>query len=55
VEAEDEPGELWLCGDQVADGYWKNPSATQAAFVRLPAEDPRAEVWYRTGDLGQQA
>jgi D-alanine--poly(phosphoribitol) ligase subunit 1 len=51
VEADDEPGELWLSGDQLADGYWNNPAATQAAFVRFPPGDMAAKVWYRTGDL----
>jgi len=51
VEAEDEPGELWLSGDQLACGYWNNPTATEAAFVDAPAGELRTAVWYRTGDL----
>jgi D-alanine--poly(phosphoribitol) ligase subunit 1 len=51
VEDDDVPGELWLSGDQLAQGYWNNPAATQAAFVRTPADDLSASVWYRTGDL----
>jgi acyl-CoA synthetase (AMP-forming)/AMP-acid ligase II len=51
VQADDVPGELWLSGDQLASGYWNNPAATQAAFVRFPGDDPHAQVWYRTGDL----
>jgi amino acid adenylation domain-containing protein len=51
VEAVDVPGELWLSGDQLALGYWNNPGATKAAFVRYPADDPGATLWYRTGDL----
>jgi D-alanine--poly(phosphoribitol) ligase subunit 1 len=51
VEENEVPGELWLSGDQLAGGYWKNPAATEAAFVQFPTGDPRAGVWYRTGDL----
>jgi len=51
VEAADEPGELWLTGDQLAVEYWKNPAATQSAFVPFQSNDSAAEVWYRTGDL----
>lgn len=51
IEADDVPGELWLSGDQLAFGYWNNPVATQAAFVRLPPDDGGGPVWYRTGDL----
>jgi len=51
VAGADEPGELWLSGDQVAEGYWGNAVATQAAFVRFPPDDTDARRWYRTGDL----
>jgi D-alanine--poly(phosphoribitol) ligase subunit 1 len=51
IEAEDVPGELWIAGDQLALGYWNNRAATEAAFVRFPQGDPRAPLWYRTGDL----
>jgi len=51
VEEDDVPGELWLSGDQLAAGYWNNQAATEAAFVRFPANLPQADVWYRTGDL----
>lgn len=53
VEADNVPGELWISGDQLAAGYWKNPSATKAAFVPDPLGDTRAR-WYRTGDLVSQ-
>jgi D-alanine--poly(phosphoribitol) ligase subunit 1 len=49
VETDDEPGELWLSGDQLALGYWQNPVATSAAFVRLTDRD--GTIWYKTGDL----
>jgi amino acid adenylation domain-containing protein len=51
IRDENMPGELWLSGDQLARGYWNNPVATRAAFVRYPLTDPQGEIWYRTGDL----
>jgi acyl-CoA synthetase (AMP-forming)/AMP-acid ligase II len=51
IEEDNVPGELWLSGDQLAYGYWRNPAATQSAFVRYPIDDPDGEIWYRTGDL----
>ena len=38
-----EDGELLVHGSNVAQGYWKNPEATAAAFQ---------DGWYYTGDLG---
>jgi long-chain acyl-CoA synthetase len=40
---DNEIGELWIRGANVVTGYWKNPSATEAAF---------GGGWFRTGDLG---
>src|SRR5438105_9701210 len=40
-----EDGELLVHGPNVAQGYWKNPEATAAAFQ---------DGWYHTGDLGSQ-
>jgi D-alanine--poly(phosphoribitol) ligase subunit 1 len=51
VEQEDEPGELWMAGDQLATKYWNNTAATEYAFVRYPSEAGAGEVWYRTGDI----
>lgn len=51
VETENTSGELWLSGDQLAGGYWNNPSATAAAFVQLPSDTIPGRTWYRTGDL----
>ena len=59
-----EEGELWLMGDQIAQGYRNNPEATAHAFFRADAtaSPPRADVTadgsdthalvpaYRTGD-----
>jgi amino acid adenylation domain-containing protein len=44
-------GELWLSGDQLALGYWRNALATSRAFVSVPDGQGRAQTWYRTGDL----
>ena len=40
-----EDGELLVHGPNVAQGYWKNPEASAAAFQ---------DGWYHTGDLGSQ-
>jgi acyl-CoA synthetase (AMP-forming)/AMP-acid ligase II len=36
-------GQLEIRSESLADGYWNNPAATEAAFV---------DGWYRSGDLG---
>ncbi|KDN37669.1 acetyl-CoA synthetase-like protein, partial [Tilletiaria anomala UBC 951] len=41
------PGELLVCGDQIAEGYFRDPERTAAAFVRL-RDGAKA---YRSGDL----
>ncbi|MFT5429684.1 MAG: myxalamid-type nonribosomal peptide synthetase MxaA [Myxococcota bacterium] len=38
-------GELWIGGDGVARGYWRNPALTKQKFVGT-VTDP----WFRTGD-----
>ncbi|MFK8906296.1 amino acid adenylation domain-containing protein, partial [Streptomyces sp. YS-3] len=43
------PGELWIGGAGVADGYENNPDATREAFVPDPFVPGRGTV-YRTGD-----
>jgi acyl-CoA synthetase (AMP-forming)/AMP-acid ligase II len=43
-------GEIWVAGPHVAQGYWRNPEATNDVFgARLSCG---AGHWLRTGDLG---
>lgn len=42
-------GELYLHGDQVVDGYYRDSILTKEKFVTLSKRDQR--TWYRTGDL----
>ena len=41
IAGPNEPGELWLKGENVAMGYWRNEKATKETF---------ADGWLRTGD-----
>jgi fatty acid CoA ligase FadD28 len=48
-------GEMWVCGANVALGYWRKPQETQHTFGgRLvnPSPGTREGPWMRTGDLG---
>jgi long-chain acyl-CoA synthetase len=60
-------GELLVRGDNVTDGYWNKPGATERAFTTDPFGDAEEEVhtpesvaadgagkWFRTGDLIEQ-
>ena len=40
-----EAGEIWLRGSNVIAGYWNQPEASTASFVK--------EGWFRTGDIGR--
>ncbi|WP_197717873.1 AMP-binding protein [Mycobacterium basiliense] len=48
-------GEIWVQGDNVAMGYWRNPELTARTFdAKLVDPSPGTSVgpWLRTGDLG---
>ncbi|MEY2875031.1 MAG: hypothetical protein RLZZ373_2402, partial [Pseudomonadota bacterium] len=46
-----EVGEIVTNGPMVFKGYWKHPSATEAAFIELPGVP--GKKFFRTGDLGR--
>jgi len=43
-----EPGEILIRGPMVFDGYWRNPAATEKAFI-----DVEGHRYFRSGDLGR--
>jgi amino acid adenylation domain-containing protein len=45
-------GELWIAGDNVAQGYIRNPELTAAQFVANPFDAARPRA-YRTGDFAR--
>ncbi|MGH3968061.1 MAG: AMP-binding protein, partial [Mycobacterium sp.] len=48
-------GEIWVHGDNVADGYWRNPQLSKRTFgARLVDASPGTPQgpWLQTGDLG---
>ena len=48
-------GEIWVHGDQVAMGYWRNPQQTERTFggeMADPTPGTPTSQWLRTGDLG---
>lgn len=48
-------GEIWVRGDNVADGYWQKPQDTRRTFggvLANPSPDTPEGPWLRTGDLG---
>lgn len=48
------PGELWIGGQGVCQGYLNAPDLTAQRFVRLTLQDSLHEsTYYRTGDLAQ--
>ncbi|WP_407688328.1 AMP-binding protein [Mycobacterium sp. HUMS_1102779] len=48
-------GEIWVHGDNVANGYWRNPQLSEPTFgARLVNASPGTpeDRWLRSGDLG---
>jgi long chain fatty acid CoA FadD26 len=48
-------GEIWVHGDHVAMGYWRNPQLTERTFggqLVDPSPGTPQGPWLRTGDLG---
>jgi len=48
-------GEIWLHGDNIANGYWRKPQQTQRTFggqLVDPSAGTPSGPWLRTGDLG---
>jgi fatty acid CoA ligase FadD21 len=48
-------GEIWVSGENVAQGYWRKPEETQRTFggrLASPAPGLPEDGWLRTGDLG---
>jgi long chain fatty acid CoA FadD26 len=48
-------GEIWIHGDNVAGGYWRNPDKSKRTFTGQlvdPAPGTPRGPWLRTGDLG---
>lgn len=45
------PGELYVGGFQLADGYLNRPKLTEAHFANNPFDDSGNSLLYRTGDL----
>ncbi len=48
-------GEIWVHGDNVADGYWRKPPEQQGCFGAVLVDAPPGTPdgpWLRTGDLG---
>jgi fatty acid CoA ligase FadD21 len=53
--AQDLVGEIWVHGDNVADGYWGKPPEEQGCFGATlvdPSTGTPDGPWLRTGDLG---
>lgn len=53
--AEGAIGEIWVHGDNVAAGYWRNPQLSEQTFggrLANPTPGTPRGPWLRTGDLG---
>lgn len=52
---EGEPGEVYIAGLGLADGYFGRPDLTAERFPRLKlAGDDETRTWYRTGDVARR-
>ncbi|CAM3069152.1 acyl-CoA synthetase [Legionella steigerwaltii] len=49
---DDQIGEIWVQSASVAQGYWQQDEETQHAFQGKLHDDPRNQLYLRTGDLG---
>lgn len=47
------PGEIYLAGVQLAEGYLQRPDLTEAAFIDNPFRELNSKKLYKTGDLGR--
>jgi long chain fatty acid CoA FadD26 len=50
-----EVGEIWVHGDQVSPGYWRNPELSARTFggqLTEPSSGTPKGPWLQTGDLG---
>ncbi|AWV47130.1 acyl-CoA synthetase [Mycobacterium leprae Kyoto-2] len=48
-------GEIWVHGDNVADGYWQKPDESERTFggkIAAPSRGTPEGPWLRTGDSG---
>jgi fatty acid CoA ligase FadD28 len=56
IECPDEQtGEIWMHGENVAVGYWQQPEVSEGVFraqLANPTEGTPQGPWLRTGDLG---
>lgn len=51
----DVPGEIYIGGAGLAEGYWRRPDLDEAAFVRSPLREHDSTIrLYRTGDRGMR-
>lgn len=50
VRPDDQVGEIWVAGDNVAEGYWNRPEESQRTFGAITADGDAP--FLRTGDLG---
>jgi amino acid adenylation domain-containing protein len=46
-------GEIYVGGDGLARGYWRQPELTAERFISNPIAPERSAKLYRTGDLGR--